>query len=137
MVSARQAALLPFALGLALGALTAPPARADVGPPDRSCTAERRCVEGGVECHYLNSDPRPEDVACEEDAERRGLVMVCQRGGGTVGHTIYCPKDRVRKGCSIDHEAGGGGLVTLVAGLLALRLGRHRRRSSSAAPRRR
>lgn len=85
---------------------------ADVGPVDKSCTAERRCVEGGVECRYVNSDPSMGDVGCEERAEEQGLEYVCTRGGGTVGSKIYCPKGKVRRSsCAVDPDAGEAALL--------------------------
>ncbi|MEZ4454536.1 MAG: hypothetical protein R3B09_34105 [Nannocystaceae bacterium] len=126
-----RACLVSAALGLALGLLSSPRAHADVGPPDKSCTAERRCVEGGVECHYLNSEPLAEDIACEEDAKRRGLTRVCQRGGGTVGYTVFCPKDKIRSSaCSVDPAAGGPGALAILAfGVVAVRVRRGRGRT--------
>ncbi len=74
--------------------------RADVGPPDTSCTVEKRCAGKGVECRYVNSQPDAGDLACAADAESRGLDLVCSRGGGTVGVNIYCPKGTGTKATS-------------------------------------
>ena len=60
-------------------------ASADVGPPDTSCTVEKRCAGQGVECRYVNSQPDAGDLKCAADAESRGMKQVCSRGGGTVG----------------------------------------------------
>ncbi|MBX3188225.1 MAG: hypothetical protein KF819_14480 [Labilithrix sp.] len=67
-------------------------ALADVGPPDTSCTVEKKCPGQGVECRYVNSDPDAGELACMKDAKARGLQNVCARGGGTVGSHVYCPK---------------------------------------------
>lgn len=121
------------ALAFAPALLAATPARADVGPIDESCTAERRCVEGGVECRYVNSDPELGDLACEEKVKKEGLEFVCSRGGGTVGSHIYCPKGQVKKaGCTVAPDAGATGLAGLagLASLLLVVRAARRRRSS-------
>lgn len=120
-------ALVPAGLVL-LSALTlSSVAVADVGPVDKSCTAERRCVEGGVECRYVRSDPSMGDVGCEERAEERGLEYVCTRGGGTVGSTIYCPKGKVRKSnCAVDPDAEGAALLGALLLLGVASFGRRR-----------
>jgi len=77
-------------------------ASADVGPPDNTCTVDKRCPGKGVECRYVNSQPDAGDLQCAADAESRGMDLVCSRGGGTAGVNIYCPKGTGTKpsGCA-------------------------------------
>lgn len=119
-------ALVSAGLGLLSALALSSVAVADVGPVDKSCTAERRCVEGGVECRYVNSDPSMGDVGCEERAEESGLEYVCTRGGGTVGSKIYCPKGKVRKSsCAVDPDAEA---TALLGAIFLLGVASYRRR---------
>lgn len=89
-----------FGLVFAAASVVPTLAFADVGPPDTSCTVEKRCPGQGVECRYVNSDPDAGELACMKDAEARGLESVCSRGGGTVGSNVYCPKGSGASGAS-------------------------------------
>ncbi len=121
--------VLLFGLGLATQ-----PALADVGPPDRSCTVEKRCADKGVECRYLNSQPDAGDLQCVADAERRGMERVCSRGGGTSGVDVFCPKGTGTKasGCAVgvarSSTGGGGALLALVATVAVASVRRRRAR---------
>ncbi len=121
------AAVLIFALSFA-----AQPASADVGPPDTSCTVEKRCAGQGVECRYVNSQPDAGDLKCVADAESRGMVRVCSRGGGTVGVDIYCPKGTGTKpssGCAAaPGDAGAIGGFALLGLVVAAGVRRRARR---------
>ncbi|MBX3202870.1 MAG: hypothetical protein KF894_32385 [Labilithrix sp.] len=113
-------------------------ARADVGPPDTSCTVAKRCDGKGVECRYVNSQPDAGDLECVADAERRGLERVCSRGGGTVGSDVYCPKGsgKTPSGCS-SAPAGPGSAASVAAlALVVAGLGGARRASRARAERR-
>ena len=108
------------------------PASADVGPPDKTCTVDRRCPGKGVECGYVNSQPDAGDLQCAADAERQGMDLVCSRGGGTVGVNIYCPKGTGTKasGCAAapsDGRSVGG--VAALALAVATMVGRARARA--------
>ena len=111
----RSVATAALAFSLSFAARTA---SADVGPPDTSCTVEKRCAGQGVECRYVNSKPDAGDLKCVADAESRGMARVCSRGGGTVGVDIYCPKGTGTKpssGCGAAPGAAGsiGGFALL------------------------
>ena len=122
-------ALAPLALSVALLSV-AGPANADVGPPDRTCTVDKRCAGKGVECSYVNSQPDAGDLECAADAQRRGMDLVCSRGGGTVGVNIYCPKGTgtSASGCAAaaSDARSIGGVAVLALGVAA---GVRRRRS--------
>ena len=109
------------------------PASADVGPPDKTCTVDKRCPGKGVECRYVNSQPDAGELQCAADAESRGMDLVCSRGGGTAGVNIYCPKGTGTKpsGCAAapaDARSVGG--VAALALVVAVTIRRARVRAA-------
>lgn len=123
-------------LGTALFGIltTTTSARADMpSSDDDDCTVAEQCSGKGVECPYARNNPDAGDSDCVKDAKAKGLVVLCSRGGGTVGNDIYCPQGTKRSsGClvSSDHPDTSSALAPFaLAGVFALGVAGIRRRA--------
>jgi len=135
----RRSPATPFFAATALFSFAAvvwsPSARADMpNPDDDDCTVAEQCSGTGVECAYARNDRDAGESTCVRDAKAKGLVVLCSRGGGTVGNDIYCPAGTKRSGSgclvsSTRSDVSSNAAPFAIAGALAFAIVGMRRRA--------